>query len=200
MSTTSSPDDGQPGWEPANCTKTDDCPPRCPRFVDKTGHALLICPYGDEDFEALVDFYDEYPSEHRSMSLPPLSRDQVETWLRRLIERGRNIVAFDDGDVIGHVAYTPADAPVPELVVFVDEEYQHRGLGTELCRQALAYAAAEGHEGMKLSVDEDNAVARAVYRSLGFEEIGQDGRLIEMERTFDEFPVVEPLAQLPGES
>lgn len=200
MSTTPAPgEQGTAVFDPATCTKNEHCPPRCPRFIDKHGQPLLVRPYEDSEFEALVDFYDDYPERHRSMSLPPLTRTQIEPWLDRLVSRGKNIVAFDGDELVGHVAYTPEGADEPELIVFIDEEHQNRGLGTELCRQALAYAAATDHDAVKLSVDEDNHIALAVYDSLGFEEVGQDGRLIEMKRTFEEFPVVEPIAQLPDD-
>jgi ribosomal protein S18 acetylase RimI-like enzyme len=170
-----------PTWDHRSCTGTEGCPPRCPRFVDKKGASLLVRPYAGRAYEALVDFYDEYPSRHRSMSLPPLTRPQVESWLDRLLDRGNNIVAFDGDDLIGHVAYSPQDAAESELVVFIAEEYQNRGLGTELCRQAVAHAAADGQDAMRLHVDTANESAIHVYESLGFQTVeadSDDGELL----------------------
>lgn len=191
MSTKMNADAGQqaPTWDHSNCEGTKGCPPRCPRFVDKKETPLRLCPYNETAFEALVDFYDEYPSRHRSMSLPPLTRPQVESWLEGLIDNGRGILAFDGDRLVGHVAYTAPEEGEPELIVFIDDDYQNRGLGTELCRQALAYAGNDGYSAMELYVNADNKSALAVYRSLGFREVDQQDKLIEMCRDFDDEPV-----------
>lgn len=174
-----------PTWDHTNCTGMAECPPRCPRFVDKEGTPLLITPGADGEFETLVEFYDEYPSRDRSMSLPPLTRPQVESWVEKLIRSGQNVLAFDGDRLVGHVAYVLTEASEPELIVFIDGEYQNRGLGTELCRQAMAHAAADGHAALRLHVDADNKRALAVYEALGFEEIDRVEKRIEMRLALD---------------
>ena len=44
----------------------------------------------------------------------------------------------------------------------------------------MAYAAADGHPALRLHTDENNELAPAVSRSLGFIEVGKDGRRIEI--------------------
>lgn len=174
-----------PAWDHTDCPGTTGCPPRCPRFFDDTGASLLVRPYKG-DREALVEFYDAYPSRHRSLSLPPLTRPQIEDWVDRLVERGKNILAFDGEELIGHVAYSPREATESELVIFVAEEYHGRGLGTELCQQAIAHAAADGHTAMHLDVEVSNAPAIGLYTSCGFEEVERTDATITMELTIDE--------------
>jgi len=173
-------------WDHTNRAGTEGCPPRCPRFHDTLGTALLVRPYDDEQFETLVNFYDAYPHRHRSLSLPPLTRPQIESWLERLLERGKNLLAFDDERLVGHVGYTPSDGPEAELVVFVDEAYQNRGIGTELCQQATAYGAEDELNSLKLDVDTANERAIHVYRSLGFHEVEQNGASVVMQLTLDD--------------
>jgi RimJ/RimL family protein N-acetyltransferase len=140
----------------------------------------------DGQLQALVEFYDAYPSQDRSMSLPPLTRPQIEPWVEKIDSQGRSILASYDGQLIGHVAYVGSDSDVaaegcePELIVFVDSEYQNRGLGTELCRQAMAHAADDGHPALRLHVSTENERAIAVYESLGFVEVDREGKHIEM--------------------
>lgn len=172
-------------WNHSDCRGAEGCPPRCPRFIDKQGTPLLIRTGAEGEFETLVGFYDDYPSRHRSMSLPPLTRPQVERWVEKVIENGRSILAFHDGRLVGHVAFLPADQQEPELIVFIDSPYQDSGLGTELCRQAMAYAADDGHPALRLHVDADNEIALAVYNSLGFVEIDREGKRIEMRVALD---------------
>lgn len=190
------PDAG--GWDHTKCTGTTGCPARCPRFVDKTGTPMLIRPGADGALEALVDFYDDYPSRDRSMSLPPLTRPQIESWVERLSRRGRSILAHHDGQLVGHVAYVRTDEGEPELIVFIDSDYQNRGLGTELCRQVMAHAADDGHPALRLHVDEDNERALAVYESLGFQEVDREGKRIEMRIALEE-ELVERVQAPPAE-
>jgi ribosomal protein S18 acetylase RimI-like enzyme len=64
--------------------------------------------------------------------------------------------------------------------VFIHSDYQNRGLGTELCRQAMAHAADCGYPALRLHVDASNERALAVYKSLGFVEVDEDGQRLEM--------------------
>ena len=191
-------------WDHSKCTGMAGCPPRCPRFVDKKGTPLLIRPGIDGEMAALVEFYDGYPSRDRSMSLPPLTRPQIESWVEKIATQGQSILASHAGQLVGHVAYVQADVDVPadqcepELIVFIDSEYQNRGLGTELSRQAMAHAAADGHPALRLHVDADNERALAVYKSLGFREIDRDGKRIEMRVALDS-DVVETVQAPPAE-
>ena len=179
-------------WDHTNCTGTAGCPPRCPRFVDRAGAPLLVRPFQDTDRDALLEFYDGYPSAHRSMSLPPLGRQLIESWLDRLLERGRHLVAHRDDELVGHVAYSPRSEPVVELVVFVDPAYHDRGIGTELCRHAVAHAAADDHEALQLYVDRANERAIHVYESLGFQAVEDTGDdLLEMRLDLDDGVVSE---------
>ncbi|MFB6121807.1 MAG: N-acetyltransferase family protein [Halobacteriaceae archaeon] len=172
-------------WDHTNCDGTAVCPPRCPRFVDDHGAIYHVEQYTDEHFEPLVAFYEAYPERHRSMSLPPLTRRQIESWLERLVSRGKNLLVFDGTTVVGHVAYSPRDAAESELVVFVGADYQNRGLGTELCRHAIAHAAADGQSSMRLAVATDNESAIRVYTSLGFREVDRRAASIVMALDLD---------------
>jgi GNAT superfamily N-acetyltransferase len=171
--------------EHADCSE-EGAHPRRERFVDSTGRMLQVTPYDETHFETLVDFYEQYPQRHRSMSLPPLARAQIELWIEKLTHRGQNILTFDGERVIGHVAYSPREGFEPELVVFVDDEYHGRGVGTELCKQAIACAAADGHDSMKLHVHSANGGAIHVYESLGFDTVDRNDDTLLMCLEIDE--------------
>ncbi|MFC7131889.1 MULTISPECIES: GNAT family N-acetyltransferase [Salinibaculum] len=171
-----SPDDStQP-----DCAGFDDSPPRSPCFEDETGVALHVRPYDEDHFEALVDFYEGYPERHRSMSLPPLARSQIEDWVGKLVDRGRNLTVFAGDRLVGHVAYSPREADEAELVIFVDEQFHNRGIGTELIRQAIAYATEDEMDAILLHVDSRNERAVHVYESIGFELLDMDDQTLKM--------------------
>lgn len=184
-------------WDPSGCVGSPECPPRCPRFVDKTGRPLTIRDYRPEDRAALEAMYRSYGTDHRAQGLPPLTDSRIERWLDTLLEEGRNVVAVDvrgddppenraDGDpsgsggIVGHAVYTPRDDPEPELAVFVHPDDHDRGIGTECCRQVIARAAADGREAIVLSVERTNRRALAVYRHLGFEAVEGKGTEMRM--------------------
>lgn len=167
-------------WNPSDCPGTSACPPRCPRFVDTKGEGILVRPARDDARERLFEFYAAYPDAHRSMLLPPRDRAALERWLDRLLDRGQNLLAVQDDRLVGHALYSPREATESELLVFVDPEYHGRGIGTELCRQVLARAAADGHETVTLRVGKANRAARRVYRRLGFCPVDEHPDNIEM--------------------
>lgn len=175
------------GWGVDDCEGTPFCPPRCPRFVGKHGTPYLVrpAPDGADPSPELVDLYVDYPTEHRSMGLPPTTERGVRDWLAGLHERGTNLVAWDGDRVVGHAAFAPDDGDEPEFLVYVDPAVHGRGLGTELTKQAVAYAAAAGHRALTLHVDTDNRVAIAVYRSLGFSVVDRGPVELEMRLPLD---------------
>lgn len=175
-----------PVWNPSACAGTETCPPRCPRFVDKYGKPILIRPAEAGDSERLFTFYAEYPDAHRSMLLPPRDRAALGEWLDRLLDRGRSLLAFHEDRLVGHALYSPRDARESELLVFVDPEYHGRGIGTELCQQVIAYAAADGHEAITLRVGRQNRIAMRVYHRLGFREVKEHPDNVEMRLDIDQ--------------
>lgn len=156
-------------WNPGRCEGNRHCPPRCPRFVDTDGTPWVVRPFEDDDWEPAVRMYETFPPSERAQGLPPATRSGIETWLGGLRDEGVNVVASGGADVVGHAVYTPAADRAPELAVFVDPAVQNRGIGTELCRQLIATAAAGGREALVLQVESRNTAAINLYRKLGFE-------------------------------
>ena len=173
------------GWRADQCEGTPLCPPRCPRFVDRDGRSYVIRPLTDDSVDAAVEMYRDYPEEHRSMGLPPTTEREIRDWLWRLHERGTNLLVWDGDRVVGHCGFAPDDGVEPEFVVYVDPAYHGRGLGSELTRQAVAYAADAGHRALVLHVDERNQTAVAVYRKHGFVVENRSGTELRMRLPLD---------------
>lgn len=171
-------------WNPSDCAGSPECPPRCPRFIDKHGRSLTIREYRARDRDPLERLYRSYGTDHRAQGLPPLTDRRIERWLDTLLAEGTNVIAADErGRIVGHAVYTPRKAPEPELAVFVSREDHDRGIGTECCRQVIARAAAAGREALVLSVERTNRRAVVVYRGLGFETVEGRGTEMRMRRS-----------------
>ncbi|WP_436931540.1 N-acetyltransferase family protein [Halosimplex halobium] len=156
-------------WAPTECEGSAHCPPRCPRFVDRTGEAWVVRPATGEDREALVAMYDDFAPGEQAQGVPPRHRPRLEDWIDDCLDDGCNFVVEGDEGPVGHALYTPTDAAEPEFAVFVHQDYQDRGIGTEVSKHVVATAAVADRDALVLVVEPDNRAARHVYDELGFE-------------------------------
>lgn len=182
-------------WDHSGCVGNPACPPRCPRYVDREGTAYVIRPLEGVDRDPLVEMYDSMTAISRTMGLPPSSRPAIEEWLDGLVDRGWNLVARDGDRVVGHVGVAPGGAEEPQFVIFVHDDRQNRGLGTELVNQMVAYAADRAYEALTLSVSKGNRRAIHVYRNVGFEPAGEGGEIdadVDLEMRL---PLTHPVAE-----
>ena len=183
-------------WDYTRCEGTPECPPRCPRFVDGEGTPMLVRPYTPTDYDRLLELYETFDSSHCAQGLPPTTPARLEGWVESLLEVGCNFVAVLDGRVVGHSLYTPTSHTEPELAVFVHQEFHGRGIGTELCKHVVASAAASGHDALVLDVERRNRAGVSLYRSLGFEPIGDHRRELHMRLALSE-PVASQVQRPP---
>jgi [ribosomal protein S18]-alanine N-acetyltransferase len=86
------------------------------------------------------------------------------------------LVADERGAVVGYVVARSARDEGEILNLGVAGAHRRRGIGRRLVERALARLEARGVQMVYLEVRESNAVARELYRSLGFAEVGRRGR------------------------
>ena len=84
---------------------------------------------------------------------------------------GYYLVAWEDGEPVGHAHLALTDPP--ELQdVSVRPEYRRRGVATTLAGAAERAVVARGADRLRLSVSVDNDAALALYRGLGYGDVG----------------------------
>lgn len=100
-------------------------------------------------------------------------------------DNGRYLVAETAGELVGHGLLDPlplaAVRHVVHLTLAVHPGWQGRGVGRALLARLIDWArAAPAVEKIELHVRASNAAAQALYRKLGFAEIGRWQRKIRI--------------------
>lgn len=98
--------------------------------------------------------------------------------IRELAERGRYIVAEEDGTLVGHALLDPFDmratAHVFSLTIVVHPGHLGRGIGRAMMDDLLAWAKADPRvRKVELRVRDGNDRAIRLYESCGFVEEGR---------------------------
>jgi len=95
------------------------------------------------------------------------------------------LVAVDesDGGIVGVARYNAwaRREGVADLAVAILDDWQGRRLGTRLAMQAIQRAKHNGYSLMTGTTFWDNRPARRMMRTLGFNTVGYDGALLDME-------------------
>jgi GNAT superfamily N-acetyltransferase len=91
---------------------------------------------------------------------------------------GYYLVAWEDDEAVGHAHLALTDPP--ELQdVSVRPEYRRRGVATALANAAERAVVARGSARLRLSVSVDNDAALALYRQLGYADVGVPPRRVQ---------------------
>ncbi len=138
-------------------------------FVDKQGDRFHLGPYACEDREALTEMYDCFTPKAITQGLPPTNAQARHEWIAYLIDAGENFLAWLGGRVVGHSCLIPESGRRQgEYVIFVDQPYRNRGLGTALTRLAIQRAEEMKMEAVWLTVEALNFKAVKLYKKIGF--------------------------------
>jgi len=86
-------------------------------------------------------------------------------------------VYVDEGKIVGWAAITPKSRRClykgcVEMSVYIDKDYQGKGIGTELVEQLLQEAKKLGYWSIYSAVISINTASIALHKKCGFREIG----------------------------
>lgn len=150
-------------------------------FVDGAEREISVRPYRPEDFEGLVAMYDDFDPSMRAQGTPPIQTADIREWLDDVLG-GVNVVALHDGEPVGHISFVPDGTGRHELAIFVHQEYQHAGIGTELMAAGMGYAKGEGVDYVWLSVESWKRDIQRFYSRAGFSVVNPMGAAHRMSR------------------
>lgn len=139
-------------------------------FEDRAGRTIDVREYTADYFASLVEMYVAFDPQDRAQGIPPRNEARIRDWLDNILAADAvNVIARTDTQLVGHATLVPDEANEYELAIFVLDEYQESGIGTELITALLGNAAEQNIEYVWLFVERWNTAARALYRKVGFE-------------------------------
>jgi RimJ/RimL family protein N-acetyltransferase len=150
--------------------------------TDKFGHPIVVEECGRERHDELIEMYNAFSPKAIAQGLPPRDDAQRLAWIEQLLDCGRNFLVSQDGTVVGHAALFPDfDRLDAEYVIFIDQRYRNRGMGSELTSLAVETARDLGIQNIWLTVEATNLRAIRVYKKVGFkfcDEYGSERTMI----------------------
>ena len=133
------------------------------------GQAVSIEVF-DGDRDGLVSMYLDFDPADRAQGIPPVGEERVENWLDHLLcENCYNVVARHDGEIVGHATLVGDGEGGYELAIFVHQDWQGQGIGTEVLEAMLGHGADQGIDRVWLTVERWNRPAINLYKKVGFE-------------------------------
>jgi ribosomal protein S18 acetylase RimI-like enzyme len=127
-----------------------------------------------DDLDALVPLFDGYRGFYGQPSDPQRARDWLEQRMRR--DESVVMVAEHDDTIVGFAQLYPSFSSVRTARtwilndLFVDAAARRSGAARALLDAATAFARDQGAGRISLETTRDNAPARALYRSAGWDE------------------------------
>jgi len=148
----------------------------------RDGRRILLRPFTEKDVDALYEFFQRLPAEHRRFAWDPIdNRALIESW-------GRNInyaevfplLALDGHQIVGdatlHRRHGGPLRMVGRIRWFLDPDYRGVGLGTTMVNQLIHIAQDHGLRHLSCMLISDlEADAVKTLEGLGFQSIVQPG-------------------------
>ncbi|MFC7249129.1 GNAT family N-acetyltransferase [Halomicroarcula sp. GCM10025324] len=154
-------------------------PPRT--LADRTGREITYEAADEADRGALMEMYLNFDPADRAQGIPPVQEPAIADWLDSILsEDCFNVVARHEGAAVGHTTLVPDRHGHNELAIFVHQDYQGAGIGTELVQTLLGLGQDNGVEEVWLTVERWNDPAIALYRKVGFQTNNSERFELEM--------------------
>jgi len=144
------------------------------------------------DFEAIMAFYDDVIDSTPEMlryARWQKGKHPTREGVKAYIEEGSMYVYEEDGTLVGAMAVTMyqgddynaiewsqqvADNEAAVIhILAVNPDYQGKGIGSEMIREAIRLAKTNGMKAIRLDALASNTPAHKVYEALGFEYRGK---------------------------
>jgi len=135
-----------------------------------------------EDLDGLLEFINSLVEEGADIARDKkVTREEEAEWLRERLtsmEKGEviHVVAVADGKLVGSARVAKRkgfSSHVGTLGIAVKSGYRGIGIGTKLLETIISESKKAGLKVLTLEVFETNYVAKALYKKMGFKEVGR---------------------------
>ena len=125
------------------------------------------------DLDSLAELFDLYRVFYEQKS----DIDGAKGFLRDRLTNKESVIfiAFDDNNPIGFVQLYPSFSSVSMNRtwvlndLYVKKTVRGKGLGEQLLKKAINFAASTGAKGVSLETGKENLTAQRLYEKMGFE-------------------------------
>jgi RimJ/RimL family protein N-acetyltransferase len=157
----------------------------------KDGSKVLVSAYKAEDFERVVEMFASLSDEALRWASPPYTKETIGRWTQDL-ENKTILVAHFQNRIVGycmvHGSPRPRYRGICDLMIYLHQGFQNKGLGTTMTSMAVRLAKEQGIHRLSLEVVADNKMAVHVYEKVGFRIegvmkdafYGEDGKYHDM--------------------
>ncbi len=147
---------------------------------------------GADDAETICAIYNEGIADRTTLETESRTPDERRSWLAARDARHPVVVVESDGMVVGWASlnvFNPRDAyrHVADISVYVTRASRGKGAGTALLERLVELGREIGFHKLVLAGFPWNAASVALYRRLGFREVGVyreqgllDGRWVDV--------------------
>jgi L-amino acid N-acyltransferase YncA len=159
-------------------------------------HKLPIRIAKETDLPFIVAIYNQAIPSHRSTAnITPVSVEGRKAWFLEHEPLSHPIFVADiNGKVAGWCSlsvYRPGRMALrftSEISCYIDDSYQHRGVGNALMRHALDACPSLGIKNVVAVIIDSNVASRKLVEGLGFQEWGHLPRVLDFDGVeFGEF-------------
>ncbi|MBW1972909.1 MAG: GNAT family N-acetyltransferase [Deltaproteobacteria bacterium] len=142
-------------------------------FKDRRNKDVIICYLTEEHLEKVKEMYDSFEPKECAQGLPFEEEEKRHKWLKNLLKNEYNLIALIDNKVVGHACLINIEkGKTAEYLVFVHQDHQNCGIGTELTKYIKELAKRLSYQKIWLTVSAFNSCAISVYKKAGFHFVG----------------------------
>lgn len=135
---------------------------------DREGRTIQIALAGDKGLIRLLNFYDSFEPKGAFDGLPPACPKERSKWVLGLVGGWRNFLLMDGPEFIGHLAVTIGESDTEEVMIFIQEGFRGKGIGSQALKYVGNLLAKEGCKRLWLTVRSENTQTVRCFKKAGF--------------------------------